>query len=781
MLRSYIKMAWRNLIRNRVSSAINIGGLMMGLTTGIIICLYIVNQIGFDSFHTNYDNIHLLMKNQNLSTNIETRRTTPAPLGPTLPAKIPNIKYTARVTEITSLVGLYEKKIYQKSIATDPDFFKIMTFPAIDGDPTEVLQDASSVIITESLAKRLLNQNGGSILGKTILVDNIHPLKVGAVIKDVPQNSSLQFDLILPFSLIEKDNPLIKSWESSNVFTYVLTQSGANLTSINRQITDIVLANEQEKNVSVFAYPLKKLTLFNHFTNGHPSGGKIYLVLIMGTLGFFVLLIACINFMNLSTAIAERRTREVGLRKVLGATRKLIIIQFLGESLLLTFIAVLLSTLLAYLVLPSFMAFTGQYLASEFLGIRFWIVLFVLAIFTGILAGSYPALYLSRFTPVNVLKHHGSSNRSKGGLRKSLVTLQFTISIFLIISMLVCSAQIDHVLSRPIGYESSNLVDITAEGDLSNHFELFENEIMKIPSVISSTAGSDNLLTFGNVQRLDWPGKMPDQDFGFFTTFVNYNWTKTTGIKFLEGRDFNSSFGSDSTACLINLAARNKMGLKGSAIGTKLNNHTIVGVFEDLVFNDPAGPSKPLIVYLSKTNLSHFIIRLDNDARWKLHLDQIEKIVKILNPSYPFSFRFIKDEYRQEFKSAYGIKQLVNVFGFMAIIISCLGLFGLASFVVERRTKEISIRKVLGASYRSIWLSLSKEFLKPVVLAFLVAFPLAILVMPKFLSTMDYHIQLEWWMFTIAGLIGIIVAVVTVCYHGMKAVSINPAKSLKMD
>ena len=772
-------MAWRSFRRNKVTSIINIGGLMLGLTTGIVICLLVVYTFGFDKFHANYRSIHLLEMNQDFAGTIYTGNRTPASLGPVLQNEMPALKYVVREREEgQSLTAYGEKAIYQRGIYVEPDFFRMMTFPAVEGDPVATLQEGSGIVLTERAARRLFSN--GPALGKTILLNNTHPLRVGAVIRDVPENSSIEFDIALPYTLFEKDNEWVSHWENRSVLTWIQFQPGANLESVNRLMTQLLIKHTIAKQVSLFAYPITRLQLYDNFKAGKPYWGKAYIYVIIACIAVLTLLIACINFMNLSTAMAERRAREVGLRKVLGASRRTIIGQFLGEALLLAMIALALSIGLARLVLPGFAAFAEVPLYKEFGNGWVWALMVILGLFTGLVAGSYPALYLSRFQPAKVLKRLMSIGRKGAGLRKGLVTFQFVISIFLVITTIVVVKQVSYVSDRPLGYEISNLIDIAADGNLPGRFDLFKDEVKNIPGVLNLTASTDNLIGVGNsFTGLDWPGKRPEQDFVIAVTWVEYDWTKTAGLKLAEGRDFSPAFGADSSACLINETAARKMGLKGSIIGTRIGGKTVIGVIRDFVFNLSGKAIPPLIVYLGKGNLGHFLVRLTNDGQWKAHLGQIEKTVKSLNPGYPFTCRFVDDEHQQQFKKNFGVEQLANIFAVMAILISCLGLFGLASFLVEKRTKEISIRKVLGASPAGLWLSLSTEMLKPVLLGFIVATPLAAMAMAGLLSINDYHIRLSWRIFALAG--ALLIALTTVSWHGIRAARINPARSLQTE
>ena len=457
---------------------------MLGLTTGIIICLMVVYVFGFDKFHANYKDIHLLEMNQAFAGNLYTGNATPGPLGPALRSEILGLKYVVRTKEESQSLTRYEEKaIYQKSIYAEPEFFHLMTFPAIEGDPVVTLREGSGVVLTQSAARRLFGM--GTALGKTILLNNTHPLKVGAVIRDLPQNSSIEFDLALPFTLFEKNNEWIGNWGNRSVQTWVQLQPRASLEAVNRQMTQLLLKNSSLKQVSLFAYPIARLHLYDNFKDGKPYWGKAYLIIVIAFIAFLTLLIACINFMNLSTAMAERRAREVGLRKVLGATRQVIIGQFLGEAVLLAMLALVLSIGLAWLVLPWFAAFAELPLNNQFGNPWVWTLLLLIGLFTGLVAGSYPALYLSHFEPAKVLKRLMSIGRKGALLRKGLVTFQFVISIFLVVTSIVVVKQVHYVANRPLGYETSNLIDISADGNLPGRYDLFKTKVENIPGVVN--------------------------------------------------------------------------------------------------------------------------------------------------------------------------------------------------------------------------------------------------------------------------------------------------------
>ena len=773
MIKNYFKIAWRSLTKNKVSSFINIGGLSIGLATAIIIMLVIVNEVSYDKFNTNLSDIRLLMRNQDMNGDIITGKQTPGPLAASVRTEIPEVKYAARESQSSSeLLRIGDKSIYLNGIYADPDFFKIMTFPSVEGNPIATLNEPGSIVITVSTAKKLFGEE--EAMGKMIVQNNLHALKVGAVIRDIPANSINKFEIVLPFRLLEQDN--------NRILTWVQLQPNTNAVALNTKLEKLFLQKQDEKNMHLFAYPFADMRLYGNFKNGKPNGGIIYIIMMLSMVGLFVLLIACVNFMNLATARSEQRAKEVGIRKVMGASRRAIIFQFMSEAILMSFLALLLGVFLSYLAIPGFMQISGNHFSPDYFNQKIWGLLIALGLMTGIVAGSYPSLYLSRFQPVKVLK--GIMIKGKGGgmLRKGLVTFQFIISIFLIITTIVFFKQIDHMERRPLGYNSDNLIEIPARGDMANKFSIVKNDLLQIPGVKFVSAGNDDLIRFGGAfNGLEWPGKTADQDFYITSTSVQYDWVKTAGLTLKEGRDFSPEYGADSLSCLINEAAARRMGLKEPIAGTKLGNNTVIGVVQDFVYNNASSAVEPMIVYLNTGSMSHFFVRIANNDRWKDCVAQIKAAVKKINPNIPFDFHFTKEEYQSNFSQIRSIGLMANIFGGMAIIISCLGLFGLSAFLAERRSKELSIRKVLGASSQSIWFALSNDFLKPVFIAFIISAPLSGFIMGKVLSMMDYHIQLAWWMFVLAGGLAIFIALITVSFNGVKAAIANPIKSLRTE
>ncbi|MES1249571.1 MAG: ABC transporter permease, partial [Chitinophaga rupis] len=661
MLKNYVLTAWRSLVKNRLSSFINIFGLSIGLGTAILIFVWINDTLSYNKFHKNYEQIHLLMKTERGNSDVSTGSSVPGPLAAAVRAQFPEVQYASRGSFEKPLVQFEDKTIYEEAIYVEPDFFHIMTFPALQGDPVATLRDPGSVVITESAAKRLFGNQDP--MGKVINHNNLHQLKVGAVIRDVPEHSSYYFEIVLPFALFEKENDWLKKWDDSRILTWVQLVPHVDLAALNAKLTRLQQQKANDPHEELFAFPLEDVWLRNAFKNGKSAGGRIDMLMLTGALGLFVLLIACINFMNMATARSERRSREVGVRKTLGAFRHQLIFQFLSEAGLQTLFALFIGTLLAKISLPLLNGFLSRNtILFDMSSGRIWLGLLGMGLFTALIAGSYPAFFLSRFQPVLILK--GLFTRHyKGGslLRKSLVTFQFMITIFLIISTIVLLRQESYVQSRPIGYDQANLIEIPARGDMAATFPLVKTELLKIPGVTSVSAGTDDLLRFGGGSNgVSWPGKTPDQDFYVKMGHVQYDWIKTTGLKLVEGREFSTAYGTDTSGCLINQAAVRRMGLKEPVIGTKIGGSPVIGVISDFIFNDAFNNPEPLVVDLSTGPMPHFFVRVQNNENWQQTLAQIKTALKKVNPNFPFEFHFTSEQYQTQFKGIQSTVQALN-------------------------------------------------------------------------------------------------------------------------
>jgi len=781
MIRNYLKMARRSLVKNKMSALINIFGLTIGLATGMLGILLIRDEAGYDKFHKNLSDIHVLMVNAQHEGQIVTGQSVPGKLGAILRNQVPEVQYMSYIADLNDHLLSYKgKSIYEHGLYAEPDLFNIMRFPAVKGNPVAALREAGSIVISEQTARKLFGEEDP--IGKIIRHNNQRDLKVEAVIRDVPRKSSLFFNVALPFSIFEQQNKgMLDNWDAFAIAGYVLLKPNTNLAAFNEKVRKLTQPFFENKSTTVFGYPYKQSHLYGRFRDGKPAGGHIEILILLGSMSLFVLLIACVNFMNLATARSLQRSREVGVRKTLGASRKQMVAQFLAEALLLTGLALVISAVLVQLLLPQLNRLMDKDLSLGFADWYSWLLVLGLALLTGLLAGSYPAFFLSAFQPVKVLK---GVVVGKGGslLRKGLVTVQFVLSIFLIIVTMVFIRQKDHVENRPIGYEQENLIDIPARGEMGTRYQVVKDELVRIPGITSVSAGTDNLVMYGAATNdIQWPGKTADQDFMVNVGQVQYDWVKTAGLTLAEGHDFSEELGGNAGDCIINETAVKRMGLKSPVVGTKLGNSTVIGVVKDFVFNDVFDASRPLMVTLSKGSMNHFFVRVTNNDQWRRTLKQVEQVLKKHNPEYPFEFSFVKDSYQRKFNGIRTTSRFLGVISIVAIFISCLGLFGLAAFSAERRLKEIGIRKVFGASVVKLWLLLSQDLLKPVCLAFVLAAPLAGWLMRVILSKVEYSIGISWWIFALAGLSTLVVALLTVSFQGIKAALSNPIESLRSE
>jgi len=793
MLQNYIKIAIRNLVKNRVYSFINIAGLAVGMAVAMLIGLWIIDELSANKHHKNFETLYQVKMHQTFDGHRGTQDALPYPMGEELRAKYPDFKAVAMSDwgGGHSLV-LGNQKFSKIGHFLSREGIDMFSFNILKGDQNP-LKEPYSIVLTDEFAQILFGQQNP--IGKVLKMDNQVDVKVTAVVTKQPKNASYQFDYLLPWHLQEKMNPDIKNntWGNNSFQVFVQLKENVNPEKTIAQIKNVVLShfkNDQlmEKSIkpSVFIYPMAKWRLYNEFTDGINTGGFIKYVKLFGIFGLIVLVIACINFMNLSTARSEKRAKEVGVRKAMGSGREQLIGQFLSESLLISFVALFFAIGIVELALPSFNKLTEKAIMLQIGNPLFWGVMIAFTVFTGLLAGSYPALYLSSFNPVRVLKGTIRVGKSASLPRQVLVVMQFTFSIALMIGTIIIYQQIQHGKNRPIGYDNKGLISVFSSNDLIKNYAPLQNELMAT-GVISSLCktSSPPYTTWSNNSGWEWQGSRPEDKSVIFSTIAtSYDYTKTIGIKLKAGRDFSTEFATDSSGVILNEAAVKRMGLKnpvGELLKWNGEKRKVVGVVPNMQMDSPFQAVSPLTIVFVKDWVNCVCLRINPNVSASEAIKKITPIFDKYNPGFPFDYQFTDEQYAKKFNYLELIGNLSLAVAFLAIFISCLGLFGLASFMAEQRTKEIGVRKVLGASVMNITTLLSKDFLKLVIISIVIASPIAYYVMQQWLQDYEYKISIGAGVFLMVMIVAIAIALLTVSYQAIKAALANPVKSLRTE
>jgi putative ABC transport system permease protein len=782
MIRNYLLTALRNLWRSKAFSVLNLTGLAVGMASATLILLVIHNEVSFDDFHQNKAVLYKVWNREIVNGALQCWESTPHPLGPALVKEYPGIANMCRVDDHWTVTDAGAQKMSSHMNVVDPSFLSMFTFPMIAGDPATALQNPDGMVVTASMAKKLFGDKDP--MNQNVLIEQ-HRYKITGVLKDLPTNSSLDFEFLLPWSYELRSFNVEDNWGANIVNTYVQLTPSASELALDQRIKKTTIRHS--KNTSeVFLHPMSKWHLYSDFENGQPAGGRITIISLLAIIAAFILLVACINFMNLSTARSERRAREVGIRKVVGARRGMLIGQFLGESLLMAFLSALLALGLVRLSLPAFDTLINVPLTIPYGNPRFWACAIGFTAVTGILAGSYPAFFLSAFRPVSVLK--GSFKRSNAPInpRKILVVLQFSFAILLIICTLIVVEQMDYAQNRSAGYDRGTLLYHWNTGDINKNFNAIKRDLLA--SGIATDVCRSNLpltLLDNNTMALEWPGKRPGDKTLIDRFAEDQDLAKTAGLQIIAGRDMDlARYPTDSTAILLNETAVKVMGFK-NPIGQTVSDDTIfhvVGVVKDFITASPYDPIAPMVIEGAQGN--HFNvtnIRLSGNAPATATVGKLREIFARYNPDFPFEYHFVREDYARKFRDTEQIATLSGLFAGLTIFISCLGLFGLAAYLAEARIKEIGVRKVLGASVFSITALLTKEFLTLVVLSLLIASPIAWFVMHTWLQTYSYRISIDPWVFLLAGSLAILISILTVGGQAIAAARTNPARSLRPD
>ena len=786
MFKNYLKIAWRNLIRNKGFSILNIAGLSIGLTVFTLIILWINFELGFDRFHENQERIYEVNNQYDVEGEIWTWNSTPKAMAPAIKKDYPEVERISRYFYDTPfLFSVDDKRIKATGTIVDPDFLSIFSFPLVQGDIASVFSDVNSVVITETFAKKMFGDKDP--IGEIVVIDNADTFKVTGILKDLPTNTDFTFEFLVPWAYLTQKGWDDTHWGNNSVATYVMLKKDVNFSDFSTKIKTLrENYDEDSSDMVTLLYPYSRTYLYNEFENGKEIGGRIDLIKMFGIIAAIILIIACINFMNLSTARSEKRAKEVGVRKVMGAPKKHLIYQFLGESILISAIAAIFSILLVLLVLPAFNDLVGHELELDFTSKWFWISALAIVLFTGLLAGSYPALYLSAFKPSAVLK--GTFHKADTLItpRKVLVVVQFSVAIILITSTLIISQQLDKVQNRQLGYSKDNLIYTFLEGDIDKNYELIKKELLKSGAASSITKTSSPITeSWSNTWGFEWSGKNENDKTIVLRLIADDVVAETMGLELLSGRDLNlQEFPTDSTAVLLNESAVSLMGFNeplGQIIKDNGIEWHVVGVVKDFVFNSPFQKIEPLVIEGAKGWFNVMHMKLNEANSTSENLAIVENIYKKYNPEYPFDFEFVDGEYAEKFSDQQRIGKLATLFTLLTILISCLGLFGLASYMAENRIKEVGIRKVLGASVTTIVTLLSKDFLKLVAISILIAIPIAWYYMSNWLEEFDFRISISVWVFAIAGGLTLVIALVTVSFQAIKAARANPVKSLRSE
>ena len=785
MIRNYFKIAFRNLLKNKVYSFINIAGLATGMAVAMLIGLWIWDELSFDSYHKNRDRLAYVMSTQTNNGITEIYPNIVVPLENELRTRYPaDFKRLSLLWDSKNILAVGDKKIAQSGVWAQPDYPEMLTLTMLKGS-SEAFNDPSSVLLSESVATSLFGEENP--INQVIKIDNKTNMKVVGVYEDLPHNTTFRdIHYVLPWhNTANRWNTQTTAWRNHGCSLVVQVSEQANMDQISAKIKDIVLPHIKEIEYTSLL-PMDKWRLYTDFENGKTDGGRIQFVWMFGIIGAFVLLLACINFMNLSTARSEKRAKEVGIRKAVGSRHGQLIGQFLSESVLVAFVALLFALLLIQGSLSFFNGLADKAISIPWTMPFFWLLTIGFALFTGFVSGSYPAFYLSGFKPVKVLKGSFRVGRFATLPRKILVVTQFTVSIALIIGTIIVFRQIQHAKNRPVGYTREGLITVVMNTpELYGRYNALRSALIETGGAVNM-AESNSIPTdiWSNNSGFDWKGKDPGTDPQFGTIAVTHDFGKTVGWEIVAGRDFSRDFPTDSGSFILNESAVKLAGISdpiGKIMRWNDRDHVITGVVKDMVMTSPFNPTVPTIFHMEYGWVNIITIRTNPALSIRDALDKIEPVFKKFNPGSPFEYQFTDDEYARKFSDEERIGNLATFFAIFAIFISCLGLFGLASFVAEQRTKEIGIRKVLGATVFNVWRLLSRDFVLLVLISCLISGPLAWYVMNGWLQQYDYRSEISWWIFAVSCLGALLITLLTVSYQAIRAALINPVKSLRSE
>ena len=787
MVKNIFITALRVFWKERGYSVLNISGLTVGIATSLMLFLYIQDEKTVDHFHKDIDRIYQIMEHQRYSGGyVLTTSANPGPLKEAFKAEMPEVEYITQLTwEQERLFIIGDQSYKSQGRVASEDFFHVFDFPLIEGNKENSLTAPDVAYISESLAERMFKTT--AILDKTVRINGWGEYKIGGVFKNPPVNSTLDFEFVLPIEPWLVHNEWLEDWGNNGIRDYVKFHKGVDAQAFNTKIKDYIKTKNEGSVVELFVQNIGEQYLHGRYKDGVQAGGRITYVRLFGYVAIFILVIACINFMNLATARSSKRAKEVGVKKAVGSTRGQLITQFMGESVIMALVSTLLAGLVIMLLLPSLNDFTNKVMAFSLLNIRNLLLLIGIALVVGILAGSYPSIFLSSFSPIKVLRGSFRSSGWTNGIRKGLVVFQFLISIFLIISSLAVHKQISYVKNVNLGYDKENIIYIPMEGELQNEskIELFKSKMLENPNILNVSTASNTPINIGSSTSggFSWDGKDPESEVLFTVLQVSNDFIETLGMEIKEGRSFDPNLVSDTLNVIINEQTAKNMNVENplnQPITFWDRQGKVVGIVKDFHFASLHNKIDPLVISLRPESSSVMFMKTTTENT-KATLDYVEKVFKQVNGQYPFEYQFLDEQYENLYRRESDIGTLANIFTLIAVFISLLGLFGLASFAAEQRIKEIGIRKVLGAGIGNLIMLLAKNFLLLVLLGFGVAVPLSYFFLSDFLSAFEYQATIGVSVYIIAGCASVLIALLTVSYHSFRAAAANPVKSLKYE
>lgn len=783
MILNYIKIAFRTLLKNKGYSFLNIFGLAIGITCASLIFLWVEDEVSFDANFEKQDQVYFVSTHQQYEGEWRTFSSTPGPLAEALKTEIPGIEKASRTRQDELLFTVGDNGISRSGRYADQDFIDILNLTFIEGNAKEALTNPNGIVITQATAEELYGENT-KVVDKVLKVNNTDSYVITGVIENLSKNVTYPFNWLAPFERFVNGREWMTEYGSFFADTFVELSPEANFEAVDAQVRGMLEKKTNESDAKAFLHSIKDWHLRDNFENGEQIDGRITYVRLFTIIALIILLIACINFMNLSTARSEKRANEVGVRKAMGSGRSRLIIQFISEALILAFVATIVSVVLLFILLPQFNLLIEKDLILGLSKPSHILILTSIALTCGVFAGLYPAFYLSSFKPVEVLKGLKVTQGSVTFIRKGLVVGQFTVSIVFIISTILVYQQIQHVKNRDLGYDKDQLISMNVNGAMVEKFSVIKQDLINTGAVTSVGLSNSNILSGGNNgSGLEWTGGTNTEDVLISFRYISSDFIETAGMLLKEGRGFSENRAKDSTSVLITESFAKLMGA-GSAIGKKVtrdDTYTVVGVVEDYLYGNMYGTSDPVLFFNYHGEARYMYLKTNSEVTTGDMLAKVEAVMKKHNPAYPFQYTFVDETFNSKFKSEQLVGKLSQLFALLAILISCLGLFGLAAYTAEQRSKEIGVRKVLGASVSGIVKLLSKDFLKLVSVSILISIPIAWYGMHNWLQGFAYRIEINWWIFVIAGIVAILIAMVTVSFQAIKAALANPVNSLKAE